>query len=257
MKHCYLIVATFFATSMTFGQTLTLQPNALDGKDAFINDLQPDTPSGSNPDLPAIAWTNAGLPVVVRGLVQFDLSSLPIGTTINSATFYLYHNPNSQNCSAQHQSLSGSNEGIVSRITTGWDENTVNWNNQPTISEINQVTIPTSTSATQDYALDVTQMVQDMVNYPTSSYGFELQLVTESYYRSLIFASSDEPDATNHPKLVINYTTTAGLTDLESTSKTLIKIMDLMGREVSPCNNTPLLYLYSDGTIERVFKQAY
>jgi len=254
MKYYYLLIATVFVASISKAQTLTLQPDGTTGKDAFINDLQTDATGGANPDLPAIAWTNGGLPVTVRGLVQFDLSSLPIGTVINSATIYLYHNPNSQNCSAQHQSLSGSNEGIISRITSTWDENTVTWNNKPGTSPINQVSIPASTSPTQDYALDVTQMVQDMVNYPTSSFGFELKLVTESYYRSLIFASSDETDATNHPKLVVNYTSTAGISEMQNTKKTLVKITDLIGREAQPTFNKPLLYIYSDGSIERIFK---
>lgn len=35
--------------------------------------------------------------------------------------------------------------------------------------------------------------------------------------------------------------------------RTLLKITDLMGRETNPTSNTPLLYIYSDGTIERVF----
>jgi hypothetical protein len=35
--------------------------------------------------------------------------------------------------------------------------------------------------------------------------------------------------------------------------KKLIKIIDLLGRETKPISNTPLIFIYDDGTIERVF----
>ncbi|MDC1266366.1 hypothetical protein N8Z75_00165 [Crocinitomicaceae bacterium] len=45
---------------------------------------------------------------------------------------------------------------------------------------------------------------------------------------------------------------TASLTEL-TTSKNLIQILDLMGRETSFKPNTPLIYVYDDGSIEKVF----
>lgn len=50
--------------------------------------------------------------------------------------------------------------------------------------------------------------------------------------------------------------TNVGINDLglPVKEKILVKITDLMGRETEPTSNTPLLYIYSDGTIERVFK---
>ena len=45
-----------------------------------------------------------------------------------------------------------------------------------------------------------------------------------------------------------------GLEELNVTSeKELIKITDLMGRETPFMPNTPLIYIYSDGTAEKVF----
>ena len=38
---------------------------------------------------------------------------------------------------------------------------------------------------------------------PGSSYGFTMKLVTEQYYRSVIFASSDHPDSTLWPELTV------------------------------------------------------
>ena len=46
----------------------------------------------------------------------------------------------------------------------------------------------------------------------------------------------------------------AGLNELSNTPKQLIKITDLIGRETEYKTNTPLIYIYSDGTTEKVFK---
>lgn len=47
---------------------------------------------------------------------------------------------------------------------------------------------------------------------------------------------------------------TSSLTELSNTPKQLLKIVDLIGRETTFKPNTPLIYIYSDGTTEKVFK---
>ena len=49
---------------------------------------------------------------------------------------------------------------------------------------------------------------------------------------------------------------TSNLTEL-TTSKNLIQILDLMGRETSFKPNTPLIYVYDDGSTEKVFSVEY
>ena len=49
---------------------------------------------------------------------------------------------------------------------------------------------------------------------------------------------------------------TIGINEL-TTSKNLIQILDLMGRETSFKPNTPLIYVYDDGSIEKVFSVEY
>ena len=49
---------------------------------------------------------------------------------------------------------------------------------------------------------------------------------------------------------------TASLNEL-TTTKNLIQILDLMGRETSFKTNTPLIYVYDDGSIEKVFSMEY
>ena len=42
-----------------------------------------------------------------------------------------------------------------------------------------------------------------------------------------------------------------GITELNKTPKKLIQIVDVLGRETPFKPNTPLLYIYNDGTMER------
>jgi hypothetical protein len=199
------VLSIFFFNLLHAQTTIVLQPDGALGKDAYIDSRLSTNNYGSHIDFPAIAWTNGQTPVNVRGLISFDFSGIPNGATINTASLSLYSYNSPANGS--HSNQSGSNQSILSRVTSSWDENSVNWNNQPSITSQNQVILPASTSAIQDYLnMDVTNMVQDMINDPANSYGFLLKLATEQYYRRMVFASSDNSNALLHPKLEITYT---------------------------------------------------
>jgi hypothetical protein len=49
---------------------------------------------------------------------------------------------------------------------------------------------------------------------------------------------------------------TVGINEL-TTTKNLIQILDMMGRETTFKPNTPLIYVYDDGSIEKVFRVEY
>ncbi|MCX6897031.1 MAG: DNRLRE domain-containing protein, partial [Verrucomicrobia bacterium] len=191
--------------------TLTLQPDAGAGKDALIQERTTDL-SVANGNFPnetsfeAVAWTWSGDPGAIRCLLQFDLSSIPSNAVITDARLSLYNNPASTECGGQSLSLSGSNAAVLQRITGTWNETTVTWNNQPATTNVNEVSLLQSVNPNQDYVnLDVTAMLSDMVQNPSSSFGFMIKLLNENYYRSMIFASSDYSDCTKHPKLEITY----------------------------------------------------
>ncbi len=64
----------------------------------------------------------------------------------------------------------------------------------------NQVELPASTSQFQDYTnIDITALVQEMINEPSTNYGFMIKLNNENYYRSMLFATSDYSNAAKHP----------------------------------------------------------
>jgi hypothetical protein len=56
--------------------------------------------------------------------------------------------------------------------------------------------------------------------------------------------------------IIVGEEPTLGVTEL-FTTKNLIQILDMMGRETSFKPNTPLIYVYDDGSTEKVFSVEY
>jgi hypothetical protein len=242
-------------------QTLILQPNGANGKDALLLSCIPCGYSTSNfgnsSDFTSSGWTFSGNDSDVRGIIEFDLSSMPASALITSAYLSLYYNPNPSSTDTGHSILTGSNESIIQRVITSWDETTVTWDNQPSTTSLNQVTLPQSISQTQDYTnIDVTNMVQDMVDNPATSFGFLLRLVDETPYKQLTFASSDNMDPNILPKLEINYLDLTSVELVGTNGKPLevVKIVDFLGRETVEKPNTLLVYVFNNGTTKKVFR---
>ncbi len=200
-----LTFSFFYGTTSAQNVILTLKPNANDGKDAYLSSFGPTSNYGTHPELSGDAWTCNSLPCFARGLLQFDLSSIPIGSLINSASLSLYANPTPLNGGGI--SMQGLNDAILQRVVAAWDENTITWDIQPSAVNQNQVQLPQSSTPFEDYlGIDVKLLVQDMINDPTNSHGFLLRLIDEVYYASLIFASSDFADSSKWPEITIDYT---------------------------------------------------
>lgn len=194
-------------SSISFSQQKTniivLQPGPSQGTDADIRTDLPNTPNGSSYDFIANAWTAQGNYFNQRSLLKFDLSEVPANAIILNATLFLYTNLNT----GHYQLDSGANAAYLLRAIEAWDENTVDWENQPQVDFNNPVIIPPSTNNTENYELDVTAHIMDMVLHPESNYGWSFRLQTEEMYRCMVFASSDNPMETWRPKLIIQYIT--------------------------------------------------
>lgn len=245
---------------ISFGQTtVTFQPDATEGKDAYIWYLsnqagqygQTNTTNyGNAQEFCAREWTWDSDPGSRKSLIEFDLSTIPSSSTVLSAKLSLYAFPDAPG--GGHSTLSGANDSYLRRIVSSWGENTVTWNNQPSVTTSGQIMLSASNSDTQDYLdIDVTTIVQDMVANPSSNFGFMISMAVQDYYRGMVFASSDHPSASKHPKLVVTYNNELGIKDLEKlNNKEVVKIVDLLGRETEYKANTPLIYIYSDGSRE-------
>jgi hypothetical protein len=186
-------------------RTLVLQPGPDNGKDAFVHErgIYQNTNFGAAPQFYAMTWTFEGEAASLREYFEFNLGSVPLGATVVSATLDLYGHI--QQNGAAHSCLSGNNDAWIRRVTTPWNENTVTWNNQPAVTPVGQVALAPQCTPGTDLSVNLTAMVQDMVNNPSSNYGFQLSLQLENYYRALIYHSSDEQNPLKRPRLTVTY----------------------------------------------------
>lgn len=160
-----------------------------------------------------IPGTNGGLNVN-RALLYFNLSNIPSGSSITSAKLNLY-------ALGQSGTLSGhtgqNNNAVLQRVTEDWLENTVTWNSQPATTIQNEVYLPASTSALQDYiGIDVTLLVQDMI--ANNNFGLLLKLENENASNALLFCSSNYSNVNKHPKLEVNLLNASGINESKQNS---------------------------------------
>lgn len=189
-----IIIASFAQRDMVI-----IKPGPDLGKDAYINSFYDDRP-GDRHSFIASAWTYDGEFRVGRSLIELKLPQLPETYYNLKAYMSFYHDP-----VAHHEGHTGDNACKLERIIAPWDEYEVGWYNQPEVTSEHAVSIPMSTSPTQNYTVDVTQLVMDMYANPDNSFGFRLSLETEELYRSMVFSSSDHEDPALWPELIVVY----------------------------------------------------
>lgn len=149
---------------------------------------------------------NQGGANVARGLMSFDLSSIPGDATIFGAFLDLIGRGPSGQGAVSAVGHMGANTATLRRVTTPWNASTVTWNTQPQTSTDHEVLLGQSTYATQNYLnTDVTALVQDMVANASTSFGFQIALVNEQVTRGLVFYSSEAATRDLWPALTVVY----------------------------------------------------
>ncbi len=136
------------------------------------------------------------------GLVQFDTSSIPMGSSVESASLTLYQ---------------GSSAGFSGRtvslypITSAWDESTVTYNTRPSwdTAEVSSLVIP-DPFINQYRTWDVTGVVQDWVDGLIENFGLitsDVHINVGSTTRHYIrFYSSEAGGINLDPRLEISFT---------------------------------------------------
>ncbi len=186
-----LMSAVYFnrysADEVVAAETLILQPGS-EGKDAFVSDYYGGSDSsGSNYGSNATLMLGKGMIAYFHSYLEFDLSAIPAGSTINSATLELYF-----------ESVGGGTVVTKHRVTSIWSENTITWNNQPSYAASSGSQV---ISAGAWNSFDVTSIISQSLS---ANYGMSLRYLSSSPNVPSFITSSD--GAANHPKLTVNYT---------------------------------------------------
>ena len=190
--------------------TLMFKPDAECGKDAIMtnsptwsNGSMPNTiPQPSAPFLRVEAWTansNGSPEHDWRSIIEFEeLKNIQSGV-VNSAVLVLYAYPNYP---YSNGGQAETNTSEVYRVIEPWEEDQVSWVTQPNVDLNGVVEIPQNNNYNL-IEVDVTDMVQTMIDNPDNSFGFLLRQKDENPYGSMSFASSDYPSYSRAPELII------------------------------------------------------
>ncbi|HEY4785609.1 MAG TPA: DNRLRE domain-containing protein, partial [Bacteroidales bacterium] len=152
-------------------------------------------------------WTTSGSLLFMRSYLKINLSSLPCGAVISQANLYLYGDGNHSNTTLNGSGYL-SNECWLMRTTSPWEVNTITYDQQPSVTSLNAATLANSTSSSQDYVVNITQLVKDMQNNPSQGNGLLLILKNDpnGKYSRMCFFSSDYSNAAKKPRVDITYT---------------------------------------------------
>jgi Disaggregatase related repeat len=187
-----------------FAASITLQPGST-GVDAYIDSSSTTQNTGADTANDAIK-TSSG--AYRRMLINFDLSSIPAGSLINSAVLTL----------TARLTFTGANVGIY-RVTRSWTEGGVTWNKYDGSTnwtaaggDFNATASATSSigslSDGSKVAFTLTSLVQSWVSGSTNN-GLLVKLVDEagsSISTGLPSYSSDDATSSHRPVLFIDYT---------------------------------------------------
>lgn len=234
LSFCLLLSLVFSGVTLK-AQTFntTFKPNASGGNDAWIEnvtgcvtgypyDSYDDTNFGNESTLRTVYWTfdnYSGCGTIhdsegsLISYIRFDeLNNLPANATIFSATLRLFgvqqsDIPNEYGNTSHPgaSSLYLENSIKIGSVQGAWDEQTITWNNSPTIDFSANIVHPASTAQFgENISIDITGLVQAQFN-SGNNFGYGIQLQNEAKYRSWYWASSDISTDSLHPELVIVY----------------------------------------------------
>ncbi|MFU8847575.1 MAG: S8 family serine peptidase [Opitutales bacterium] len=171
--------------------------------DTYIFDQSTGTNYGTEPQI-SLNNRTGGAPAsraVLRGLLRFDLSAIPPGVAIESATLDFVQNNNVS--------------GLVNIVeaTASWGETTATWSNSNAIfGTTSYGTASSGTAAGASLpaiALNLAGLskIQDWVNTPSNNYGFGI--ITDNNGEGeanwLALRSREHPTSAHHPRLTVTY----------------------------------------------------
>jgi hypothetical protein len=204
MRKLILVIFFFYSLQIKSQTQATFTP--LQTTNAVISYPYSNVNSAPNSlDLVAAYWTGNATEGAWRSFFKVDLSSISPNATIDSAFFSFYANPNSTFGNVGNPNFGTQNAAYICRVTSAWNSNQFNWNNQPSFTTINAAEINQSANTVEDYLhVDATALIKDIILGTNNGFAFVLQHEM-NYYNSQIFHSSSSPDENKRPKLTVYY----------------------------------------------------
>ena len=137
------------------------------------------------------------------GVVRFDISAIPAGSAITSATLTLA-------ATAVNSATAVKNYG-AHRILADWAESTVTWNTPGSTAGTHFASSPTETIAVTNVGLynwNVVSDVTSFVNGSATNYGWRIiwSHNTSGTYKQVDFGTKENSTASNRPVLNVIYT---------------------------------------------------
>lgn len=174
------------------------QPSPEEGKDVLIAKAYPNNNYGSLDLLHMLSRIkNDSLDDDNRFLIRFEIKDMPKSALIDSAFINLYSN------GKKHE---GENSFLIQRITFPWADDGVTWSSQPTVVDDNQVMVSAFEESLQNYRVNITPLIKDLVNNRERNYGFMFRLYEEEPPKKLLsFFSSNAKEKEKRPKLEIYF----------------------------------------------------
>lgn len=155
-------------------------------------------------------WTlRTKAPTQKKSLLKFNVSGIPAGSTVLSAQLYL--KTNWYVSQAGRTLLVGAH-----KVNRNWVPSETNWRNASasvpwheeganhfTDRDSSPVAVTGVSQVNTEYAWDITSLVSQWVNTPSSNYGVIMEAAEQSV--EFRFSSIDEPNTNLQPKLEITY----------------------------------------------------
>ncbi len=178
--------------NLVAGQSLVIDPTTSTFNpptyDSYVSQANPATNYGGD----NVVYVTVGTAYTVkRGLYQFDISAIPAGATVTSASLNLY----TIECL-------GSTTYNISRLTATFDESTVTWNTQPAFTGAGSVTFVKGASGAGVYVN--TTVTSCFVVGATIGFVVKANDETETLNKELAPYAKEFPSTAT--ELVVTYT---------------------------------------------------
>lgn len=163
-------------------------------QDAYISEYYPATNFGGSDAL--FVGLYQGINDRYRSLIQFDVSSIPASSSINSAKLrmYIYRN----DVPAITKSVK------VYRNLSSFSESTVTYNNRPPVSTAPDDVLNVTNEINTYLEWDITNLVKGWIDNTIVNYGVTV-ICLETTLSLIGFRSKECANPANRPQLVIDY----------------------------------------------------